>query len=370
MQHMKFHGSILSAVILTASVALAQEGAARTQFIRQQEAQSGIYAKSSWTKQGSTMLFALPTFFSGALSEHMGLDGSVVPALGFRGADQSVLARIANTRLRASYNFRNLLLATLGVRVPTGFNRFSDGQLNTQGNLAARQLNFQNGYLFNTLDVCAGLASSLGFADLGIGDLSFGAGLSYLFKGAFQPAKQPGEVFDPGDEFNLSFAAEYAMLVGDRHATAKCDLGFTYFGEDHYTDTVKAGAKFNWAIEGSMPITPMVPISLRIANFLKGVTRDRYGETGKGTNDLIIASTCGIPFASDYAPYAKLMMGGYSGGFFDKAANALIFTLGGGGSKRINQQLSARTELGLDMGAVGGGGIFGVELQGAMTYAF
>jgi hypothetical protein len=345
------------------------------EFIREPVWQSGFYLKNTWIGNSRTMLLALPNVYSFALSERLGVDAATTAALANSNFANSSILRLANSKLRLSYNYRDFLMGTFGVRLPLWRNQFSGEQLITAGDIGARQLNFQNSSLFNSLDFFGGLSSSLAFKDVGDGDLSLGLGLSYYYKGAYTPVEGTDIEFNPGNEFNMSLASEYAFRAFERKITAMADIGFTFFGADQYgsTQEISVGSKFNWALFMATEITEVFPVSVRLANYRKGANENpgRYGETSKKASDLVFTAMSGIPFFTDYRPYAKLSLAGYSGGGSPAADNdAFIVTLGGGASYRLSEHIFADGELGFDMGALGKSGVFGFDLSSQVHYKF
>jgi hypothetical protein len=349
-----------------------------TQFIRNPVYEEDVYARYSKVGSTTTSMAALPTFYSCALSKDCAADLGIVPAFATSNIDNSSIMRFANSKLRVSYNIANALLATVGCKIPTGFNRLSGEQLTTAGNLATRQCNFQYSNLFNSFDACAGLASSLAFPNVGPGDVSVGFGVSYLYKGPFWPAESINESFDPGDEANLSVAAEYAVPAFGRPGSVMADVGYTYFGADRFgsSEQVTPGIKFNWAITGSLGSGNSVPYSMRIANYRKGANTDksRLGETGRNANDLLAMAIAPLPFWSSLQPYAKVGISSYSGGGVYPAdssgVDAVIGTVGIGGNARCTEHLFASLEAGFDAGKMGNAQVIGVEIQAGISLKF
>ena len=338
----------------------------------------GLYFKYASVGEGSTCLLALPMVYSFALNDRLSMDAVTTPSMAFSGEDESSIFRVAGTKVRASYVYREFIIGTLGAKIPTGPNQFTGNQLETAGNIGSRQLGFKNSNLFNTLDVCAGLSTCLAFRDIGSGDLSAGLGLSYLFKSPYSPMDGVEGMFDPGDEFNASLAGEYVFMALDRRFTALLDLGFTIYGDDEVEDgpVIETGAKFNWALFGATEIMPKVPVTARLANYRKGANNvDKQGETTKEASDLIFTATAGIPMEvlERVQPYGSLTLAGYEGGGAAGAGDAFIFTAGAGGSCRLRTHMFVRSEIGFDMGSLKAGedqGVFGIEFSGNLAYKF
>ncbi|MBD3393429.1 MAG: hypothetical protein GF410_15545 [Chitinivibrionales bacterium] len=342
------------------------------QFIRGHDIAAGLYARSVWVGETHTALAALPLYYSGALTEQLAADAAVAPAFGYAGSRESIIARASDLRLRLSYNLKNAVLFTLGGRIPAGPNRFSQQQTITQGNLSARQLDFDHSYLYASPDVCAGAASSLSFSDIGPGDLSLGLALSYLFKGPFHPVDDIDAKFDPGDEINVALAAEYAALLPDRRATFTIDAGYTYFGKDRFegVDTTHAGGKFNWALSAATTLTDAVPVLLSAANFVKGAQRDRYGTTGKNTSDLYVSLRAGLPVFKALAPYGQAGLQVYTGGGPAEAMKAVVGCLELGIARRLGERLFGTAAAAFDAGTMGNEARIGTALTGGLEYRF
>ena len=359
---------ILFLIAVTCGSVVAQ----RTDFIRDRNFEGGLYAKTAWVGGGNATLIALPMVYSMAYTEDLSFDAVTIPAFAFSSPSNSSVLRLSNTKLRATYVWNNILIATFGAKVPTGLNGFDESQLGTAGSIATRQLGFRNANLFNTCDIIAGVSSSLPFKDAGPGDLSLGLGLSYLYKIPYQPVAGADVWFSPASEFNISLAGEYVFLAAARQITLLADLGFTVYGADEYgeTDPVEVGAKFNWALFGATEMVPGLPASVRLANYKKGAnTQGRIGETNKEASDLIITLKHGLPLLINSAPYGMLSLGTYSGGG-NNFGDALVTTIGGGVSPRLSEHLFANGEVGIDLGELGGDFVFGMEVYGKIQYKF
>jgi hypothetical protein len=364
---------VCAGIVAAAAAAAAAPGNPAAQFIRQPVLENGVYARSSWIGSDPTVLVAAPTFYSVALGDRLSADAGVIPSAAFTGVDNSAIARVSNTKVRFSYNIGNALLATAGARIPTGFNRLSGEQLATAGNLASRQLNFQYANLFNSLDLCAGLASSVAFPHLGRGDLSVGVAAAFLHKSRFRPSDDLDEFFDPGDETTVSLAAEYAAPLFERQGSLLADIGYTYYGADRFgaAEYVTAGSKFNWAVTAEYGA-----VGLRVANYRKGMnaSRSRYGETSKNANDLVATASAGLPLLPKLKPFVKLGFGSYSGGGIYAAENikneAMVGSAGFGGTARLGEHLFFHGETGFDAGTFDHKRLLGAELQAGLSVKF
>lgn len=339
---------------------------------------TGLYFKHAFVGDESATLLSLPTIYSGAISDVLSVDAMTTPAMAMSSTDESSIFRLAGTRVRASYVYKELLVGSLGLKLPTGTNQFTSGQLATAGNIGSRQLAFKNSNMFNSLDVCAGASSSLGFKDIGPGDLAVGLGLSYMFKAPYTPMDGMEESFDPADEFNASIASEYVFIALDRKITTMFDLGFTIYGSDQVGEgnEISAGGKFNWALFAAADVIDNLPASVRLANYKKGANSvDKQGETTKEASDIVFTLKSALPIAKleQYQPFGSLTFASYSGGGVATAGDAFITTLGGGGSYRLSEHMFTNAELGLDFGSLKGGedmGVFGIELAGNLAYKF
>ncbi|MFH0922172.1 MAG: hypothetical protein V1913_17650 [Fibrobacterota bacterium] len=342
-------------------------------FVRDRSLETGVYAKTVRVGHSRATLFALPTVYSCALPNGLAFDAATVPVLGLSDLETSGIARLSNTKARLSWLYHDFLIATFGLRLPTGFNQFTSSQLITAGNIASRQLLFQNANLFSSLDLSASLASSLAFRDIGDGDLSLGLGLAYLYKGAVTPVEDSKLSFDPADEFSISLATEYDFRAYERKCQTLLDLGFTLYGSDQQQDAkaLAIGNKFNWAFSGGVELAENLPLTVRVANFIKGAnTHKLYGETSKKSSDLIASVTSGLPFARPQRPYAKLTLASYSGGGLQGYGDAFVTSLALGAAFRLSERLSLQNEISVDLGSLEGSGLLGLSGNAAFRYQF
>jgi hypothetical protein len=361
-------------ILLFTSFFAALASAQIAQFIREPDLQTGLYVKNVWVGDSHVGLITLPTLYSFCMTNNLSVDAATSPAFATSSSDNSSVLQLSNTKFRVSYLYQNLVLGTLGLKIPTSFNQYSNPELFTVGDVATRQLSFQYSNLFNSFDICAGLSSSLAFKDVGEGDLSVGLGLSYLYKGPFTPSEEMNQEFSPGNEFNASTAAEYVFIAYDRKITAMADLGFTLYGDDQFGDAekIEVGGKFNWALFAATELTDVWPVSVRLANYRKGANANvgRLGETAKSASDLLFTASSGIPLWTDYKPYGRLTLASYAGGGAGGFGDAFILTINGGAIKRLMEHVFLSGEMGFDMGSLEKSGVFGFELQGTVNYKF
>ncbi|MBL8026232.1 MAG: hypothetical protein JNL74_07465, partial [Fibrobacteres bacterium] len=265
-------------LITIVGAALASEP--RPDFIRTPELNGDLYFKTVSVGEVTTTLFALPLAYSCALNKELSFDAATTPVIAFTSLDNSTVVRLSGLKGRLTYNFRNMLLGTVGVHIPTGTNKFSGEELLTAGNVSSRQLGFSEGALYNTIDIFGSAAAGMVFKDLGSGDLSIGLGGSFLYKGSFIPTDVADSVYDPGSEGNISLAVEYLFLAFERRNTLLLDFGVTMYGEDKYSgETFRRGNKLNWSLTAQSSVNPKIPLSLRIANYIKGANENpgRFG---------------------------------------------------------------------------------------------
>jgi hypothetical protein len=348
--------------------------AEEAQFIRDQKLNSTIYCKMVKVGDTKAMLLAIPEVYSTALGNNLAVDAVCTPAWAVSSMDQGYIIRLSSTKARLSYNYRSLAIGTFGIKVPMGINQFSPNQERTAGILAARQLGVRYADLFNSFDISAGVSSSAAFKDVGPGDVSAGLGVAMLIKLPYQPQEGNDQSFNPGDEFNLSVAGEYAFRALDRNMSAFLDLGFTIYGSDQMGDNkvTDVGNKFNWAMSGKTELKELgdVPVQVRLANYIKGANAvERVGETTKKSSDLIISLQSGLPLLTQYQPYAQLAFGSYSGGSLAENSSFVV-SPAVGGSFRLREKLFAQGEAGLDVGSYGENTVLGLMIQGTVKYQF
>jgi len=369
---------ILLIVFTTASFLLA---ANFNMSLRDRTLSPEFYLKNVLVGESRATLLALPISFSGDLGEnvftkadHLYCNATTTPAYASSSLENSSILRVASTKVRTSYIWRDLVIGNFGIKIPTGLNQFTAEQLSTIGNVATRQLQIKNGNLFNGMEIELGAAASKGIKDIGSGDLTVGGGLSTLLKFPYTPAEIPKTSFSPGHEFNILGAGEYDFIAFDRRNAAMLELGWTFYGNDKTENgpTNLAGSKFNWALNLGTDVVEEMPATLRIANYQKTANKyEKTGETQKDASDLIITLRSTIPeILTEYSPFGKIQFASYSGGGAGGFGSATIFTLGAGGSMRLTERMFVSGEAGLDMGKLEKDGLFGFEIGGGLDYKF
>jgi hypothetical protein len=197
--------------------------------------------------------------------------------------------------------------------------------------------------------------------------------VAYLYKGPITPVENTTQEFDPADEGNFSVAGEYDFRAINHKCMALADLGFTIYGSDQPEGgkPIAIGNKFNWALSGRMELAEAMPVSLRLANYIKGAnTHSYYGETNKKSSDILFSLSSGLPFAKGYRPYAGLTLASYSGGGTQGYGDAVMVTVNGGASYRLSENLSLSGEIGIDGGSLENNGVFGLSFNGSIKYQF
>jgi hypothetical protein len=235
--------------------------------------------------------------------------------------------------------------------------------------VSARQMNFKYADLYNSLDINGGLSSSLYFRDVGDGDLTLALALSYLYRGAMQPLEITEASFYPGQEFTTAFVADYVFIAFERRFDLVADAIYTLYTEDSYAggETYDRGAAFQWAFSLTSSVTPKLPLSLRIANYLRSPSDSPVGSTGKSA-DLFISASATPPFSNTFSPELTLTFGSYAGGGLNRYGDATIIALNAKTEKPITEKATLSYSLGLEGGSFESNAYMGVD--GALSLKF
>ncbi|MBL8025464.1 MAG: hypothetical protein JNL74_03590 [Fibrobacteres bacterium] len=333
--------------------------------------QCGAYFKLVSTNDTTAALFALPLVHSFDLSRNLHLDASTVPTAVLTNNESSLTARLSSTKLRLTLNSGNIILSTIGLRIPTAYNRFSEEQTRAMGMVSARQMNVDYSDLYNSTDINLGVASSLYFKDVGDGDLTLALAFSYLYKGATEPLNVTEAFFYPGQEFTSAATAEYVFIAFERRFDITADALYTMFTDDSYAggETYSRGSIFQWALSLSSSVTAQLPLSIRIANYLRSPSESPLGNTGKAS-DLFIALSAIPPLSKNFKPDISLSFSSYAAGGLNKYGDAAIITLDGKTEKKITEKVTTLYSAGLEGGTLEGKGILGFTGSATLRFNF
>lgn len=359
--------TILILVILTTCIS----GLNLKRFYGSPSLDCGAYLKAVSTNDTTAMLFAIPVMHSFNLSDNLHFEASTAPTAVLTNTESSLTARLSSTRLRFTLNSGNMLLSTIGLRIPTASNRFTEEQTKAMGMVSARQMNIDYADLYNSMDVNLGLASSLYFKDVGDGDLTLALALSFLYRGATEPLNVTEALFYPGQEFTTAATAEYIFIAFERRFDLTADALYTLFSDDSYVggETYSRGPIFQWALSLSSSVTTQLPLSIRIANYLRSPSETPFGNTGKAS-DLFISLSTVPPLSKSFKPELSLSFASYAGGGLNKYGDASILSIDGKAEKKLTDRASALYSIGLEGGAFESKGIFGITGSAMLRFNF
>ena len=150
------------------------------------------------------------------------------------GFDTAKLSGLIDTRLMFSYVFPgDKIWLSGGVSVPTGKTKLTSSELQLSSLVS------QAAFAYRTPSVGQGLNGNLSLVYAGTitRRMVLGLGLSYYYKGKYDPVKAITLSYDPGDEFSANLGFDY--ITFSKAARFSIDITGTYFLEDKAKDAVK-----------------------------------------------------------------------------------------------------------------------------------
>jgi hypothetical protein len=380
---MRRGGALVLFIALTAAAFGEEE---RTSFFHGTRLFTGVHAEL-WTYAHTRTFEAIvPVYYSMTLDhlvKGLAFDLVTSPTLGMLDVGTEVpadwLFAVANTKVRLSYNLADVVLATVGMQIPTGGNALSAREKNVQGAIATEQMNFEVGRVPTGLDVDATLSTSIALTDRFV----LGAGAGVLLHGRYTPL-EGGKRFNPGDEYSFTLGAE---LSGTRRRAKRAwltDVGVTLYTADRedtataatteeYIRVFKPGTRFTidsrlsiFSAEGAGNVTT---VSVRLTGDNEILAQDSLIDTDRETNAFVVTNLVHL------APKGRLrpsLIG--KGTFFtpneDGIGQSALGGAGAGMVVNLTRRVTLDSRVVIEAGAMDGGFLLGTELRGGVRYVF
>jgi|GEM_PF-5748874 hypothetical protein len=363
-----------AALCCLACLAAAQTDGGRVSFFHGSQLYTGVHAEV-WNFEGQqTWEVVLPIYYSlglDALATGLAVDAVTSPVLGLlNGPNAGTLARVAGSKIRASYNFRDFVLFTAGLQVPTSPNKLSTEEQNVVSWLATPEMEFKVSDVQSGLNGNVSASSSYRVND----DFVLGGGIGYLLRGQFVPVDGGGE-FDPGDEFTATLGGDYGFLLGRTSVKIMAEYMFTVYGTDRlagnkvFRAAPRNTINLRFDVKPARGLRDLAVLSLNIYGKNR-ILSASLPPIQRGRTDIFLLTDY-LYFAKTGAvsPFilatARLYAQNGGGG-----GDAFVAGLGGGGAFAVSRALSIRAQAALDGGTLNGSGMFGVEINGGISYVF
>ncbi|MBF0429713.1 MAG: hypothetical protein HQK83_00425 [Fibrobacteria bacterium] len=351
----------------------ATENATKHSFIRGTRLFTGVHLEYWGYRETNSLETVLPIYYSMDLNNYVqGLSVDLVTSPMFGSLmsekvtnNESVLG-LSNTKARASYNFNNLIISSFGIQVPTGSNEQSLQQQNTVSALSTRNYHFRVSQIGSGLDLDFTVSSSYELFD----DFIVGFGAGFLTHGPFTPVED-GLEYNPGEEISAALGADYLLMAGSRQIKFIGDAIFTYYTTDKLDDKdyYQSGFRLNLSISASTRLSPAYYNTLNLVLALRGDGKFENGPSYQPGNELLISDYVHFLKHKKFNPFVLARVFLFGENEFEESS-AQTFGLGGGGSLKLNNLISARAELIIDAGLMDKDLVFGTEVNGGLNYDF
>ncbi|MCU0609714.1 MAG: hypothetical protein MUF22_08125 [Chitinispirillaceae bacterium] len=346
---------------------------AQTGFFRGSQGFSGLHAEL-WRYAGqSTGEFVLPIYYSIGLKNvapGLALDVVTSPTLALQaGAATNTLFRVAGSKLRASYNFNNLFLATAGVQVPTGSNTLSQSEQSVAGAISTPQMAFKITDMQSGVNGSFSLASSIQVDD----DLVVGAAVGGLVRSEFIPVKD-AKAFNPGDELTATLGADYTLQLSGSRLTLMGEYLFSYYTWDRSGNIAFYHAAPRHGINLRADHKPVQGVRNLAALAFNLYGKNRQLVAGSITNKVrsdifLLNDYLYFPAVRNMFPYALVTANVFTEGG-SGTGKAVVGGLGGGGAWQMSRAMVIRGQAVLQGGAMNRTPLYGIELNGGVQYVF
>ncbi len=152
-------------------------------------------------------------------------------------SDTTKVQGIADTRVSLSYVLPgDKFWLTAGASIPTGKTKLESDELTMMSIMS------QNAFAYKVPVFGQGLNANLGgaYATPLTRRFVLGLGISYVYKGTYEPLAVGGTEYDPGDEISANVGFDY--ITYSKTSRVSFDLTASYFGEDE----LQAGTVFKF----------------------------------------------------------------------------------------------------------------------------
>jgi len=337
---------------------------------------------------------ALPIMYSIDLNQWqpgLALDVVTTPLTGIiSGSSTSIPKKngtfgLSGTKLRGSYHYQDLVLATLGFQVPTGTNKLSPAESSLDQALGTRQMHFRVGSLGSGWNTHATISTAREIAD----DLILGASLGILAYGPYEPIESDplgGKTnWNSGNEYSLAAGLDYIIYQGHLKFKILSDLVYTYYTTDKLngSEVFQAGPKWDlnstvgtkinseFYYTGNIRIIYRQKYRLPNGDFTTTPFSDAYRKTGM---DYFLANYLQLLEIEDYHPFVLFRLYKFGGrespDGTKQFGNTLTAGIGGGGKLSLSPTLDVNAKSIIDLGGLSGTFLNGIEISGGARFSF
>jgi len=156
---------------------------------------------------------------------------TIASSAGMSKADTSKLQGIADTRVSLSYALPgDKFWMTIGASLPTGKTKLTSSELETSTKISQTALGLRIPIFGQGLNVNGGVA----YASALTRRLVFGLGLSYAYRGNYEPINTTTISYDPGEEISVNVGIDF--ITYSKVARLSVDLSTAYSFEDRLND--------------------------------------------------------------------------------------------------------------------------------------
>lgn len=189
-------------------------------------------------KYGTVAQQSAPLSIAVPLANRMLL--TVASSAGMSKADTSKLQGVADTRVSLSYALPgDKFWMTIGASLPTGKTKLTNSELETSIKISQTALGLRIPVFGQGLNINGGMA----YASALTRRLVFGFGISYAYRGTYEPINTATISYDPGDEVSANVGIDF--ITYSKAARLSIDLSAAYSFEDRLngTKTFQAGPR-------------------------------------------------------------------------------------------------------------------------------
>ncbi|MFH1759635.1 MAG: hypothetical protein ABIA63_00910 [bacterium] len=346
----------------------------RTSFFRGSNIYSGLHLEFWNWSNVQTLETVLPIYYSmnlDAFFDGLAIDAVTSPTFALTHKEEAnTIFGLAGTKIRTSYNYKNLVIGTFGVQIPTGTNKLSASQTQTVGAIATKQMAFKLSRFNTGLDMDFTASSSYEILE----DLVLGASLGFLMHGSFTPTEGMKK-YNPGNEFTIALGTDYTIFAMNRKISLYGDFIWTTYTADEYDkkDVFDAGEKITFNLRGSIKLNQyflnMLGITFNSRGNNTNINNDTTVNKIDAGEELLLSNYIYLLGVKKYSPYAigKISIYGSNGA---KSGSAFILGMGGGGSLALAGNISIKAQAVLELGSMTGSALIGMELSGGINYVF
>lgn len=315
--------------------------------------------------------FALPVTYILPYSPQLKLFAMTSPAFSNW---ENTYSGLSDIKLGGHYLTKdNNYLITFGLNLPTGKNALDSEEYQIANVLTMPAFNFRVPSLGQGLDLQLGISTAKQ-----MGDYILGAGITYLYKGSYEPYANITGDYNPGDELSFTLGAERDVTFLNKKMKLTGDMMYSIYMKDEFEDVdrFKAGNRLLIQLMSQFNMDQINMVIL-LRDRIRGKNERTTGTSlepekeNSNANQFEIMAIGSYPYAEDLRIKGVLDIKLYSENDYGYGG-ATLLGLGGGGDYKFSSNLTITGDCRFYFGSIktisNNASALGFKLYGGIQY--